>query len=156
MIYIIGTGHTRTQMWSDAIRNGESLDTDAATVERFQLYLRDASISLDAAVIAEELSRQVVEDRPGGASVAELVAHDLQLTHLYCDPDRDERRELCIRTGTEREAIWLSRLQRLHPNSTSIIFVCGADHCDSFKAMLDQNELYARIYCGDWTLNHPQ
>jgi hypothetical protein len=101
MIYIIGTAHIRTQMWSDVIRNGESLDTDAAIVERFQLYLRDAAISLDASIIAEELSRQVVEDRPGGASVAELVADDLQVAHLYCDPDRDERRELCIRTGVE-------------------------------------------------------
>jgi hypothetical protein len=153
MIYIIGTAHARTQMWSDAIRNGECLDTDAATVEQFQLYLRDAAISLDAAVIAEELSQQVVEDRPGGASVAEQVAHDLQLMHLYCDPDRDERQKLCIKTGAEREAIWLLRLQRLHPNSTSIIFVCGADHCNSFKAMLDQNELRAQIYCRDWTLN---
>ena len=155
MIYIIGTGHTRTQIWSDAIRNGESLDTDAATVQRFQLYLRNVAISLDAAMIAEELSRQAVEDRPGGASVAELVAHDLRLAHLYCDPGRDERRELCIRTGIEREAIWLSRLQRLHPNLTSIIFICGADHCDSFKALLDQYELSARIHCSDWTLIDP-
>ena len=34
MIYIIGTAHARTQMWSDAIRNGECLDTDARTVEQ--------------------------------------------------------------------------------------------------------------------------
>jgi hypothetical protein len=56
MIHIIGTAHSKTQFWSDAIKQGESLDTCVAIVERFESYLRDAAASLIAAVIAEESS----------------------------------------------------------------------------------------------------
>ena len=61
MIHIIGTDHSKTQFWSDAIRQDRSLDTSAAIVERFKSYLREAATSLKATVIAEENSRQRVD-----------------------------------------------------------------------------------------------
>ncbi len=156
MIHIIGTAHERTQMWSDAIRNGESCDTDSATVEKFRQYLHDQAISLGATAIAEELSKQVVDDREGGMSVAKQVADDIRLHHLYCDPDRDERKKLGITLETDcsvREAIWLSRVKSLSPNETSIIFVCGANHSSTFNSTLERSGIQARIHCSDWTLN---
>ena len=58
MIHIIGTAHERTQYWSDAIRRGESIDTNSEIVQQFELYLREAVDSLAATAIAEELSQQ--------------------------------------------------------------------------------------------------
>jgi hypothetical protein len=150
MIYIIGTAHTKTQFWSDAIRDGSSLDTCAAIVERFEAYLRQAAISLRAKVIAEENSEYLVAQREGGSSVAKKVAEELRVHHVYCDPDSNERQALNIQTDEDREIIWMHRLYPSSPNETPIVFVCGADtplrsdHCSNatgfalrFTARLD-------------------
>jgi hypothetical protein len=149
MINIIGTAHSKTQFWSDAIRQGVSLDTCAAIVERFEAYLRDAAISRQAEVIAEENCKYLVDLRPGGLSVAANVAEELGLRHIYCDPDPNERSALNIQPEC-REAIWMHRLQPFSPNATSIIFVCGADHSLTFQSLLKRNGIHARIHCRDW------
>jgi hypothetical protein len=150
MIYIIGTAHS-TQYCSDAIWRGESFDTDLETVQQFKQYVRDAACSLAATTIAEELSQQGVDAREGGISVCKKVADDLGLNHLFCDPDRGERQSLNITTTDQRETLWVSRVGELAPNETSVIFVCGADHCSTFRAKLDHAGLQARIHCNDWT-----
>jgi hypothetical protein len=152
MIYIIGTAHSKTQFWSDAIRKGESLDTCAAIVERFESYLRGATISLKATVIAEENSEYLVESMKGGSSVARKVAEELGVRHVYCDPDREERSAMNIQNAEDRETIWMRRVQPLFPNTASIIFVCGADHSLTFRSVLERNAIDARIYCQDWTM----
>jgi hypothetical protein len=150
MIHIIGTAHS-TQYCSDAIRRRESIDTDLETVQQFEQYVRDAARSLGATTIAEELSQQYVEAREGGISVCKKVADDLGLHHLFCDPDRGERQSLDITTTDQRETIWVCRVAKLARNDTSVIFVCGADHCSTFRAKLEQRGLQARIHCDDWT-----
>jgi hypothetical protein len=154
MIHIIGTAHSKTQFWSDAIRRGESLDTCTAIVERFESYLSSTAISLNAAVIAEENSEYCVGQMEGGSSVAKKVADELKARHIYCDPDPDPdpegRRALNIREG--REIIWMERVQPLFPNGTSIIFVCGACHSLSFRLLLERNGIDARIHCKDWMI----
>jgi hypothetical protein len=114
---------------------------------------------LRATVIAEELSQQCVEERQGGASVAKQVADRLGLHHLFCDPNRGERKAGGISTGPERESFWASCIQPFLPNNISLIFVCGADlfvcgadHSRTFKAMLENCGLQARVHCDDWTL----
>jgi hypothetical protein len=151
MIHIIGTKHS-LQCWSDAIRNGEDCDADPATVERFEQHLQEVAVMLRATVIAEELSQQCVEERQGGASVAKQVADRLGLHHLFCDPNRGERKAGGISTGPERESFWASCIQPFLPNNISLIFVCGADHSRTFKAMLENCGLQARVHCDDWTL----
>jgi len=151
MIHIIGTAHS-LQCWSDAIKSGIDCDADPAIVERFGRYLHDAALSLRATAIAEELSEQSVRDRQGGASVAKQVAGGLGLRHLFCDPDRGEREALGISTCRDREDVWASRLEPLSPNDTSIIFLCGANHSDTFKMTLERRGLHARVHCDDWTL----
>jgi hypothetical protein len=154
MIHIIGTDHSKTQFWSDAIRQNKALDTCAAIVGRFAGYLRDAATPLKATVIAEENSKQRVDEMDGGspASVAKTVAEELGLQHAYCDPNRKERSDLDVGKHKEdRERIWMDRIQPLFPNETSIIFVCGADHSVSFQSLLERNGLRARIHCEDWT-----
>jgi hypothetical protein len=151
MIHIIGTAHSKTQFWSDAIKKGESLDTSAEIVERFESYLREVSVSSAATVIAEENSKYAVDQKVGGASVAKKIGEELALEHIYCDPDPEERRSLNIQRPEDRESIWMDRIQPFSPNETSIIFVCGADHCASFQSLLERSGLHARIHCQDWT-----
>jgi hypothetical protein len=152
MIHIIGAAHRKTQFWSDLIRRGESMDTCPVIVERFESYLRNAAISLNATTIAEENSKHLVDQLEGGSSVAKKVAEELSLRHAYCDPDLDERASLSVGIHKEdREPIWMDRIQPLSPNETSIIFICGADHSVSFHSLLGRNGLHARIHCPDWT-----
>jgi hypothetical protein len=127
------------------------METDLETVQQFEQYVRDAACSLAATAIAEELSQQCVEAREGGISVCKKVADDLGLNHLFCDPDRGERQSLDLTTTDQRETIWVSRVAELAPNETSVIFVCGADHCSTFRAKLEQRGLQALIHCNDWT-----
>jgi hypothetical protein len=155
MIFIIGTRHS-LQYWSDAIRNGEDCDADPVTVQQFEDFLQHAAITLDATIIAEELSQESVEERQGGVSVARQVAKRLGLCHLYCDPDRAEREALSVSAGHEREDFWASRIQLLLPNDTRAIFVCGADHSRSFAWKLEGRGLIAQVYCADWTLTPGQ
>jgi hypothetical protein len=150
MIHIIGTVHELTQYWSDVIRRGESIDTTPEIVQQFEQYLRDAVGALAATALAEELNQQCVEERVGGMSVCKKVADDLGLHHLFCDPDHDDRRKLNITTADHREDLWVSRVATLVPDETSVIFVCGADHCSTFPAKLEQRGLQARIHCDDW------
>lgn len=154
MICIIGTAHSKTQFWSNAIRRGESLDTCGTIVERFEYYLQDAAKALKATAICEENSAQLVDKMDGGMSVAKKVAEELGLQHIYCDPNQEERLSMGIQSQ-DREQIWLSRIQPLSPNETTIIFVCGADHSDTFRSLLEDSGLDAQICCQDWIQFEP-
>jgi hypothetical protein len=153
MIYIIGTAHTKTQFWSDAIRQRQSLDTCAELVEDFEVYLRNTAISLQAKVIAEENSNYLVIQMMGGLSVAKKVAEELGVRHVYCDPDPQERLALNIRGPQDREAIWIDRVQPFSPNESSIIFICGAHHSLTFRSLLQRRGLHACIHCKDWMMD---
>jgi nicotinic acid mononucleotide adenylyltransferase len=115
------------------------------------------------------------------SSVAKDVATNLGIQHLFCDPDTGERRATGLQVGEElrtqamtvskktgrewtdvhhaeikkqfstREAVWLERLEGCKPNNRSIIFVCGADHVDTFKAALDAKKFLAGVRCRGWT-----
>jgi hypothetical protein len=152
LIHIIGTAHARTQFWSDAIQRCQSLDACAATVERFETYVRETAISLRAKVIAEENSEHAVVQLEGGASVAKKVAEELRAHHVYCDPDPSERQALNIQTDEDRETIWMHRIHPFSPNEISIAFICGANHSRTFRALLERNGLQAQIYCQDWMI----
>jgi len=181
MIHIIGTRHS-LQVWTDAIRNGESLDARREAVEAFESYLADVARSLKVDLIAEEASDTwIAAHGHGASSVAKDVVTSLGIQHLFCDPDTGQRRALGLKVGEElrthamtvsketgrewtdvhdaeikkqfstREAVWLERLEGCGPNNRSIIFVCGADHVDTFKAALDAKNILASIHCRDWT-----
>jgi hypothetical protein len=115
----------------------------------------------------------------GASSVAKGVTAKLGIQHLFCDPDTGQRRALGLKVGQElcthamtvsketgrewtdvhdteikkqfstREAYWLDRLNSCEPNNRSIIFVCGADHVDTFQAALDAKKILASICCRD-------
>jgi hypothetical protein len=181
MIYIIGTWH-QFQMWSDAIRNGETIVPRKEHVEAFEIYLTDVARSLKADMIAEEESAdRVAAFGSGSSSVATVVAKQLGKQHLFCNPTEKQYPELGLKCGSEmlahvtilsgqtgcefadvhaeevrkqfavREDFWLECLQSHEPNNKTIIFVCGADHVDSFKTGLGAKGILACILCREWT-----
>lgn len=115
-------------------------------------------------------------------SVAQLVARRLNLPHVFCEPNYTERQELGLRAGDEmvdhvngianrtdrgflevqseevrkqfavRESFWVTRLAPHDPDTNSVVFICGADHCETFSETLRQKGLEARLHCPDWTL----
>jgi hypothetical protein len=117
---------------------------------------------------------------PGAMSVARRAAVLNNIQHRYCDPNTSERRScglkdegelwdiangIAMRTRRDIvevwreeirnafqawEAIWLSRLKVRGLDKMTVIFLCGADHADTFKAALQASGIQARIYCRNW------
>ncbi len=126
----------------------------------------------------EALAR--IEPDTSAHSVAKQIASSQGLKHVYCDPDSNERLEAGIPTDEElgrrahaewmrtdepmgdalrrfrtetypaREEIWLSRL-RVNTNlKQKILFICGADHIDSFSSLLANNDISFEVLERDW------
>ena len=117
---------------------------------------------------------------PRAMSVAHRAAALNSIRHRYCDPDTVERRAHALNDGGElwdkanaismrtrrnivevwreevrmgfqgREEFWLNRLRARNLDGVSVIFVCGAEHVDTFKATLAANGIQACIHCRDW------
>ncbi len=61
------------------------------------------------------------------------------------------RDELLKQQFPVRERYWIERLRACEPSEKAIVFVCGADHVDSFKERLEAQGNAASIVCRDWT-----
>lgn len=177
MIHIIGTSHS-LQVWSDLRRANTE---EATRIRAFEAYIALAVTAVRAEAIAEESSADFVACHVGGTSVALGVAERMGLQHVYCEPDRSERLARGLRFGGDllvharaiaqstgeneddvwkrevraqfqaREAFWIERLELHGCASIHVIFVCGADHAESFAASLRAAGIAASIYCPDWT-----
>jgi hypothetical protein len=64
----------------------------------------------------------------------------------------DVREEEVRKQFPLRERFWATRLASLSRNSDSVIFICGADHCETLPKTLRQKSLENRVHCADWTL----
>ena len=181
MIHLLGTAHS-AQVWSDAKRNGVSLDADKEMMMKFEKFLEAVARVHEASAIAEEASEEwVLAHGPGVSSVAKDVSERLGIRHLFCDPNTEERRAIGLKVGPEmmdhatkiavqtgrdfvevyrqeirkgfvlREGIWIDRLEKFDPNKAPLIFVCGADHVDTFGAALESKHTRTSVHCRDWT-----
>lgn len=182
MIYIIGTCH-KTQVWSELVKKQPLGVVPLAKIKAFQKFVAEAAISLGAVTIGEEMS----EDRMlvyghNAMTVAQLVARNLKIAHVFCEPDQNDRRALGLRAGDEmaqhaseiatrtgrtfpqvheeevrkqfstRERFWATRLAPYNPEGNSVMFICGADHSATFPDTLRQKGFRAIVQCPDWTL----
>ncbi|MBK1888448.1 hypothetical protein Undi14_00275 [Undibacterium sp. 14-3-2] len=170
-LHIVGTGHH--YQFGAGMKFGayECTLEDQAV---FLAMLRSLAESVKADAIAEELSEQSLSEVGATASVPQLLARGLGLVHLFCDPNRDERRTLgifddnAIRLSgfpskkpdeTEiqrridescrfREEEWLRRLQALP--SSQILFVCGANHVNTFQLLAIDAGFKVSVAYADW------
>ena len=119
-----------------------------------------------------------VLERWEGKSVAQKVAAELGLKELlFCEPDSEQRKLLGIEderlielerdferrisadeakrrireSRTKREHYWLKRLREKVPKSEyPVLFICGAEHVDTFSKLLEENDFNVTCICKDW------
>ena len=165
MIHIIGTDHY-FQVSTTVKRRGAAKQ-EMAKFQRY--LSTAAKRLGAAMIAEEASAEWVKDHGPGAISVAQRVAAQMRIRHRYCDPDRGERRTCGLKVGGElwdqanaismetrrdvvvvwreevrkgfqaREDFWLGRLKVRGLDKVAVIFVCGADHVDTFKATLGAN-----------------
>lgn len=101
-------------------------------LDQFAAHLRQYAVQARVDLLAEEFSEEALRRSNARDSVARSVAASLQIAHMFCDPDTNERRQLSIENDVQREAYWLARLRE--SAASVVIFVCGDSHVDSFRA----------------------
>lgn len=135
---------------------------------------RELKISL----IAEELNEEVLKEKKATSCTALDIARSLSVDHLFCDPDRSQRKSLGIPTDSEiygkmlseknnvqgnlresfrrekekffglREEFWFERMGGRLDNH--VLFICGADHIPGFCALLSEKGHDSKILVRDW------
>lgn len=107
----------------------------------FSFYLSKKIKELNVALIAEEWSVDSSRISNVKTTVPEDLAVKHNLAHLYCDPTDKERKEigwLSKKDNPVREKFWFDKMKlHIHQN---MIFVCGADHLESFSQLLSDNK----------------
>jgi hypothetical protein len=167
-IYIIGTNHE--------YQNGENVTKE--DILSFKAYLRYIRKKYSIKAIAEEMNKETLSEVNQISSTCESLVEELSIVHRYCDPDRTERKKLGIRQENEvrlngfssrmteeeirdsirienvkREKIWLKNIQKL--NIFPLLFICGANHVNSFSKITSSSGFLCNILCNDWTPNKP-
>jgi len=145
----------------------------ADVADKFEAFLREICDNYGIRAIAEEMNPQAMEEGGATSTLGMKVAAERCLPHAHCDPNRYERKALGIRQDNDvlldgfftarpeqesraliaveyskREAIWLDRLRGLDTWPT--LFVCGANHVESFSSLLASNNIATVNAASDW------
>jgi len=126
--------------------------------------------------IAEEMSVEALERYGVPQSICQQVAETLHLAHRYCDPSTPERKALGVVEDDDirmagffanrdpqqveadvrasyaiRERYWLAHLLQL--DTWPVLFICGANHTEAFRALLQANDIVGHVLFTKWA--HP-
>ncbi|MHA4870844.1 hypothetical protein ACXZ1M_24435 [Duganella sp. PWIR1] len=148
----------------------ETLPPDA--LERL---LRSLCAAHGVQVIAEEIEHDGLAKYGVTETIGARVCKALGIQSVYCDASIAERaslRELLPplppieptlpfdqrlrleidaqfkQMGDAREDFWLDKI--LHLNMWPLLFICGADHFDTFRSKLVKNGIYVVDSVADW------
>jgi hypothetical protein len=124
--------------------------------------------------IGEEMNLEALKQYPNvKMTICQIIAERLNILHRYCDPDPAQRKSLGITSEQEvsldgffndrspqqiearrsaevgiRESYWLDQL--LDMNTWPVLFVCGANHVETFPQILDDQKIAYEIIFRDW------
>ena len=157
MIHFVGTNH-ELQHSARPKRAAEALVVKARG--EFQEYLRTQIKSLNPAVVAEESVEELM-NWMGTESTVKAIADECGVKHLYCDLDSGTRTKLGVPIGSEhlteeekrkyhniRERYWYRQIKPF--SGQPVLFVCGANHIPSFRALLSENECQVETFFEYW------
>jgi hypothetical protein len=160
MIYLIGTNH-ELQYNAKPKRGEENMVLDGR--EKFQNFLYNQIVDLKPVVIGEESVEEIL-DLLQTESTVKTVADKLGVKHIYCDPNYEARNILGIPIGSEhlkqedkikyyniRENYWFKKIEPYI--GECIIFVCGAEHIESFQKLLAGKNCESKIISEYWGIN---
>ena len=169
-VFLIGTSHA--YQFGEGVVFGDTTCTPEIATQ-FRQYLANVQNVHGIRAFAEEMSLDALAERQQTVSLPKLVADEFSVSHRYCDPTHHEKARLGIRDENfiraigkmsekspdnieeevyaerrKREPIWLAQLQLL--NTWPVLFICGAWHVPSFKALLHQGGLPSVVLASDW------
>lgn len=168
-VFIIGTHHTYQYGVGSTYGDGCTKEEEFA----FRHLVESAAAKFAARALAEELNEDGLSEHNVTLSVLQLQAAALGLPHCFCEPGRAERAALGIQQGSEvevtgwirgwsqdevkthllaqfhkRETVWCDRL--LAFDKWPVLFVCGADHVDTFSSLLPERGMEAEVLETCW------
>ena len=134
-IYMVGVDHQVQHNGPTMIPEREKAISD------FYHFLEATAKELRISLMAEEFNEDALEISLATKSTVQQIAKRLGLKHKYCDPTRNTRTQLGIHNDRDlREEYWLSCLNDA-VEAERILFVCGADHLDTFSQKLTHKGL---------------
>lgn len=162
MVYLLGITHSFQERTFKDFRNGGSLDHDPQRSLQFERYLDNLVSRIKPQMVCEESNEskvqevQAIDDK--SYSIAKKIGDEHGIKHMFCDPDHRERRALYAKAGTTeiddstngyqlREQEWLRRLAPF--TRCVLLFVCGANHVNSFKEKLEYDGITVEVICRD-------
>jgi hypothetical protein len=125
--------------------------------KEFRVLVKTTCQEQGIKVIAEEMSLEALSKNGAQISIGKQVADSLSIPHLYCDPSSEEQKKLGIkqpgRTGDPeadaiRERYWLAHILPLE--TWPVLFICGATHTESFRDLLQANDIVVHVVCESW------
>lgn len=164
MIFLVGTHHERQHNGIGSTRTEDNKD--------FVKFLKEQATQKNVALIAEELNEEALKKSEASESTLKCIAQDLGISHSFCDPNTEERKNIGIPSCEElrlalnlprildheslkkldeekkkyfgiREKFWLKKIG--NQSAINIIFVCGIQHLESFQRLISQNSLESVI-----------
>lgn len=171
MIYLIGVYHN--------IQHDGNGCADLSVRNKFQVFLMGKVKKYDIVLLAEEFSEEALQEHNATAGTLKYGADRLNIKHLFCDPNKEERKiigilcrekiksALNIRGGVHADSAEENRIKEkqkeYHPVremfwfekisnylDRNIIFVCGADHVRSFETLLTSKEHKPVVLVENW------
>ncbi len=136
-------------------------------------FIEKVCLASRVEAIAEEMSPEALLQKQASRSVCKKIADAAGLVHRYCDPNNEQRNALHIRDELDikcgaifhnwdqerverevrasheiRERHWLNQLFIL--DVWPVLFVCGANHIDSFCGALETSGLHIVLVARNW------
>lgn len=141
MLFLIGSSHSYQKGLAVA---------PTGCYDEFKGMVRRAALNNFVMTIGEEMSQKALGVT---VSLCKEVAKELGIFHIFCDPNKAEREAFglpakdCPSTWSLREYEWLHRLNDVQ---FPALFVCGADHVNSFAKKCGDQSINVEVLERDW------
>lgn len=170
-LVLIGTKHTYQYGAGNAWHSKAPCTPEDE--QAFREMLTDIAVKHRVRCIAEEMNEDGLADAKKSASVPQSIADTKGLPHIFCEPNRQERAILGIEQENDirssaflsgkteeevetalktqfhrRESIWLDRVEAR--GRWPVLFICGANHVQSFAKLLQENGVECEIPFTNW------
>ena len=162
MVYLLGIAHSFQERTFRNFRDGGSLDHDPQRSAQFEVYLDNLVSRIKPHIVCEESNESKVQEVRAiddqSYSIAKKISDEHGIKHMFCDPDRRERCALYAKAATTeiddatngyqlREREWLRRIAPF--THCVLLFICGANHVNSFKEKLERDGVTVEVICRD-------
>lgn len=170
MVYLIGVKHE--------LQHNGRCSVDNLNKE-FVSYLEDAIKVHEIFLVAEEFSEEALKKSGATIGTVRDIANKLNIKHLFCDPNKDERKNVGIPCREEikstlnirdpvikdsEEDNRIKKEQRKYHSirekfwlskiegylNETILFVCGTDHVKSFGALFTKKGYKSTVLIESW------